>query len=90
MQQQEFSAGRLEFSFDPITNKKKTKINVQSRGIRSHWELQMAKLFQTDSWRLRYTGSEVLALVLGCQRRRVRYSTSLGLSVLSFLMTGSG
>lgn len=49
----------------------KIKSEIRSRGICNHWGLQMAKLFQTDSWRLRYTGSEVLALVFGCQRRMV-------------------
>ncbi len=68
----------------------KTKSDIRSRCICNHWGLQMAKLFsdrQLEAQVYRIRGSRTC---FGCQRRRVHYSTSLGLSVLSFLMTGRG
>lgn len=63
---------------------------IQSRGVCNHWGLQTAKLLsdrQMEAQVYRIRGARTC---FGFQRRRVHYSTSLGPSVLSFLMTGRG
>lgn len=74
---QKLSPSRPESLMDPVL---KPKYNLET----------VFPCFQTQSGRLRFTGSEVVAPVLGRERRAEHYSTSLFCSVLSFLITGRG